>query len=53
MKSSNTQWKEKLAGQMPEALAQEVEIFETERALRKQGKVDERVFVYTRLRRVV
>ncbi len=53
MKASNTQWKEKLAGQMPEALAQEVEIFETERALRKQGKVDERVFAETRLRRGV
>ncbi len=53
MKASNTQWKEKLAGQMPETLAQEVEIFETERALRKQGKVDERVFAETRLRRGV
>src|SRR5262245_58091508 len=36
---------------MPEALAREIDIFETEIALRKQGKLDERLFAETRLRR--
>jgi sulfite reductase (ferredoxin) len=51
MKVSNTQWAEKLAGQLPEALAREIDIFETEISLRKQGKIDERLFAETRLRR--
>ncbi len=51
MKSSNALWKEKLSGKMPEGLAREIDIFETEIALRKQGKMDERVFAETRLRR--
>jgi sulfite reductase (ferredoxin) len=51
MKSSNALWKEKLAGKMPETLAREVDGFETDIALRKQGKMDERVFAETRLRR--
>jgi sulfite reductase (ferredoxin) len=53
MKASNTLWPEKLAGRMPEALAREIDIFETEMALRKQGKIDERLFAETRLRRGV
>src|SRR5437660_4555447 len=51
MKSSNTLWKEKLAGQMPETLAREIDAFETDITLRKQGKLDERLFAETRLRR--
>ena len=51
MKASNAHWQEKLAGKMPEALAREIDIFETEIALRKQGKIDERLFAETRLRR--
>jgi len=51
MKSSNPSWKEKLTGQMPEALAREIDNFETEIALRKQGKLDEKLFAETRLRR--
>ncbi|HXA78552.1 MAG TPA: hypothetical protein VNV41_15575 [Candidatus Acidoferrales bacterium] len=51
MKSSNVLWKEKLSGTMPEDLARELDIFETEIALRKQGKIDERLFAETRLRR--
>ena len=51
MKTSNSQWREQLSGKLPEALAQEIDIFETEIALRKQGKLDERVFAETRLRR--
>ena len=51
MKVSNSLWKEKLSGRLPEALEREVDIFESEIALRKQGKIDERVFAETRLRR--
>ncbi len=36
---------------MPEALAREIDNFETEIALRKQGKLDEKLFAETRLRR--
>ncbi|MBZ5695311.1 MAG: nitrite/sulfite reductase [Acidobacteriia bacterium] len=53
MKASNTLWKERLAGKMPEDLAREIDIFDTEVALRKQGKMDERLFAETRLRRGV
>ena len=53
MKVSNSHWAEQLAGKMPEALAREIDIFETEIALRKQGKLDERLFAETRLRRGV
>ncbi|MBZ5661846.1 MAG: nitrite/sulfite reductase [Acidobacteriia bacterium] len=53
MKVSNANWAEKLAGKMPEHLAREIDIFETELTLRKQGKVDERVIAETRLRRGV
>ena len=51
MKTSNSLWKDHLAGKMPEALAREIDMFETEIALRKQGKMDERLFAETRLRR--
>jgi sulfite reductase (ferredoxin) len=51
MKSSNSLWKEKLEGKMPEDLAREIDIFETEIVLRKQGKLEERLFAETRLRR--
>src|SRR5690242_10919254 len=51
MKASNSLWQKELAGKMPEALAREIDIFETEIALRKQGKLEERLFAETRLRR--
>src|SRR5438477_11105247 len=51
MKVSNPSWKEKLDGQVPDALAREIDIFETEITLRKQGKLEERLFAETRLRR--
>jgi sulfite reductase beta subunit-like hemoprotein len=51
MKASNSQWAERLAGEIPESLAREIDIFETEITLRKQGKIDERLFAETRLRR--
>lgn len=51
MKASNSSWRERLIGKMPPALAEEIDIFEEEIALRKQGKIDEKVFAETRLRR--
>ena len=53
MKASNSHWSKELAGKMPEALEREIDIFETEIALRKQSKLEERVFAETRLRRGV
>jgi sulfite reductase (ferredoxin) len=51
MKVSNSLWKEKLAGAMPEALAQEIDAYESNLSLRRQGKLDERLLAETRLRR--
>ncbi len=51
MKASNSLWAKQLAGKIPENLSREIDIFETEVALRKQGKLDERLFAETRLRR--
>src|SRR3979490_3416987 len=51
MKVSNALWAEQLSGKLPEHLAREIDIFETEATLRKQGKLDERLFAETRLRR--
>src|SRR6059036_4001877 len=46
-------WKEKLAGRMDQQLAEEIDIFETQMVLRRQGKLDEKLFAETRLRRGV
>jgi len=51
MKASNTQWKTQLAGQIPSDLGRELDIYDTEIELRKQGKMDEKLFAETRLRR--
>jgi sulfite reductase beta subunit-like hemoprotein/uncharacterized protein (UPF0332 family) len=51
MKVSNSLSAEKLSGKIPEALGREIDIFETELVLRKQGKMEERLFAETRLRR--
>ena len=51
MKASHAIWKERLRGQIPEQLGAEVDQFETEIGLRQQGKIDEKVFAETRLRR--
>ncbi len=50
---STESWKEKLGDAVPEGLAEEIHIFETQMELRRQGKVDERIFAETRLRRGV
>ncbi len=46
-------WTQRLAGEMPEALAREIDIFETQIELRKKGKIEEKLFAETRLRRGV
>ncbi len=51
MKASKILWKQNLSGKMPADLAREIDIFETEIELRKQGKIDEKLFAETRLRR--
>src|SRR5260370_13119666 len=51
MKGSISLWKEKLAGQVGDNLSREIDAFETDITLRKQGKLDERLFAETRLRR--
>ncbi len=53
MKASNLLWKERLSGKIPEDLDREIEIYETQIELRKQGRLEERLFAETRLRRGV
>jgi sulfite reductase (ferredoxin) len=51
MKASNPQWKERLGAQVNPELMAEIDVFESEIALKKQGKIDDKVFAETRLRR--
>ena len=44
-------WQEKLSDRIPTELGREIDIFEQQMELRKQGKIDEKVFAETRLRR--
>src|SRR5688572_16402162 len=44
-------WKQNLAGRIGEPLASEIDNFENQMALRKAGKIEEKVFAETRLRR--
>ncbi|HLA44726.1 MAG TPA: nitrite/sulfite reductase, partial [Aggregatilineales bacterium] len=46
-------WKQTLQERIPEHLAHEIDIFEGQMELRKQAKLDEKVFAETRLRRGV
>ncbi len=46
-------WKDRLIGQMSPDLAEEIDIFEGQMELRRQGKMEDRVFAETRLRRGV
>src|SRR5262245_38301726 len=43
-------WKETLEGQIPEERAREIETFAGQMELRRQNKLDEKVFAETRLR---
>ena len=44
-------WKERLDGRMDAGWAEEIDLFEGQVELRKQDKIDEKVFAETRLRR--
>ncbi|HEX5021417.1 MAG TPA: hypothetical protein VFX54_12190, partial [Candidatus Binatia bacterium] len=44
-------WKEELSNKIAIELGREIDIFEQQMELRKQGKIDEKVFAETRLRR--
>src|SRR2546421_5745694 len=44
-------WKEKLGNSIPEQLAKEIDAFEAQISLRKLGKIEEKLFAETRLRR--
>src|SRR5688572_30918862 len=44
-------WKQKLQGDMPPLWAEQIDDFEAQIRLRKAGKIDEKVFAETRLRR--
>ncbi len=50
MTTSRT-WKEALGERLPEAWSREIDIFETQIELRKKGKIEEKLFAETRLRR--
>jgi sulfite reductase (ferredoxin) len=49
--SADKSWKEVLGKRVPEAWGREIDIFETQIALRKMGKIEEKLFAETRLRR--
>ncbi len=49
--SSRADWRAHLAPSMPAELAEEIDVFEAQMELRQQGRIDERVFAETRLRR--
>ena len=44
-------WKTKLEDEMPSELAREIDMFEQQMALRRQGNLDEKIFAEARLRR--
>ena len=46
-------WKEALGDRIPADLGKQIDLFESQVALRRQGKIDEKVFAETRLRRGV
>lgn len=51
MSSSHQAWKSRLANRMDPDLAREIDIYETQIEARKHGRIDEKVFAETRLRR--
>ncbi|MGD9573598.1 MAG: nitrite/sulfite reductase, partial [Thermoleophilia bacterium] len=50
---SGIEWRERLQDRMPPDLAEEIDIFEGQMELRRKGKIEDRVFAETRLRRGV
>jgi sulfite reductase (ferredoxin) len=51
MKASNRLWKDRLQPSLALPLAAEIEKFDNEVQLKKQGKIDDKIFAETRLRR--
>src|SRR3974390_733636 len=51
MTASNKTWKEVLGSRVPEPWGREIDIFETQIELRKKGRIEEKLFAETRLRR--
>jgi len=51
--SQTTSWKEKLGDQIPEELGREIDAFDAQIQLKTQGKVDDKIFMESRLRRGV
>src|SRR4026209_1828709 len=49
--SESRTWKSTLGARIPEAWGREIDIFETQMELRKKGKIEEKLFAETRLRR--
>ena len=49
--SADRSWKQVLGSAVPEAWGREIDIFETQIELRKKGKIEEKLFAETRLRR--
>jgi sulfite reductase (ferredoxin) len=49
--SESKTWKQSLGARIPEAWGREIDIFETQIELRKKGKIEEKLFAETRLRR--
>ncbi|HEY5449705.1 MAG TPA: nitrite/sulfite reductase, partial [Polyangia bacterium] len=49
--SESRTWKQTLGARIPEAWGREIDIFETQIELRKRGKIEEKLFAETRLRR--
>ena len=50
---SAAEWRTRLQERMPPDLAEEIDLFENQLELRRQGRMEDRVFAETRLRRGV
>ena len=44
-------WKDTLGARIPDDLGREIDTYENQIALKRQGKIDDKVFAETRLRR--
>jgi sulfite reductase (ferredoxin) len=50
-RSASSSWRSALEGRIPADVCREIDAFESQMLLRKQGRIDEKVFAETRLRR--
>ena len=53
MKASNGLWRDRLGDRIPSDFGGEIDVFENEMALKRQSRIEDRVFAETRLRRGV